>query len=203
MFGRARARSLQFSSPSPPSRPPMAGPPCQIGPNQFTPREAQWWIPTRSATPSTALVPQRKVGFPIPNARLLLGFQGIKTARREGISSLFSDAGGCTSPQNSGASAHARLKPSRPLRHGQGGRIDPPAGKPASGHLRGLAGPAGATRVISKNALLLYSSLRPPRQARGRASAFARIVAAIQSAASAISRAGSMAVAKSTRTGSR
>src|SRR5271165_1067013 len=34
------------------------------------------WIPTRSATPSTALVPQRKVGFPIPNAGLLLGFQG-------------------------------------------------------------------------------------------------------------------------------
>jgi pyroglutamyl-peptidase len=32
------------------------------------------WIPTRSATPSTALVPQRKVGFPIPNAGLLLGF---------------------------------------------------------------------------------------------------------------------------------
>ena len=60
------------------------------------------WIPTRSATPSTALVPQRKVGFPIPNARLLLGFQGTKTARREGISSPFSDAGGCTSPQNSG-----------------------------------------------------------------------------------------------------
>ena len=25
------------------------------------------WIPTRSATPSTALVPQRKVGFLIPN----------------------------------------------------------------------------------------------------------------------------------------
>jgi REP element-mobilizing transposase RayT len=45
------------------------------------------WIPTRSATPSTALVPQRKVGFPIPNAGLLLGFQGTKTARREGISS--------------------------------------------------------------------------------------------------------------------
>src|SRR5208337_5605267 len=60
------------------------------------------WIPTRSATPSTALVPQRKVGFPIPNAGLLLGFQGTKTARREGISSPFSDAGGCTSPQNSG-----------------------------------------------------------------------------------------------------
>ena len=34
--------------------------------------------------------------------RLLLGFQGTKTARREGISSPFSDAGGCTSPQNSG-----------------------------------------------------------------------------------------------------
>jgi hypothetical protein len=62
-----------------------------------------WWIPTRSATPSTALVPQRKVGFPIPNAGLLPGFQGTKTARREGISSPFSDAGGCTSPQNSGA----------------------------------------------------------------------------------------------------
>ena len=60
------------------------------------------WIPTRSATPSTALVPQRKVGFPIPNPRLLLGFQGTKSARREGISSPFSDAGGCTSPQNSG-----------------------------------------------------------------------------------------------------
>ena len=62
------------------------------------------WIPTRSATPSTALVPQRKVGFLIPNAGLLLGFQGTKTARRGGISSPFSDAGGCTSPQNSGES---------------------------------------------------------------------------------------------------
>src|SRR5580658_7959390 len=64
--------------------------------------EGTGWIPTRSATPSTALVPQRKVGFPIPNAGLLLGFQGTKTARRGGISSPFSDAGGCTSPQNSG-----------------------------------------------------------------------------------------------------
>jgi hypothetical protein len=36
------------------------------------------WIPPRSATPATALVPQRKVGFPIPNPRLLLGFQGTK-----------------------------------------------------------------------------------------------------------------------------
>src|SRR5271165_5909514 len=45
---------------------------------------------------------QRRVGFPIPNAGLLRGFQGTKTARREGISSPFSDAGGCTSPQNSG-----------------------------------------------------------------------------------------------------
>jgi hypothetical protein len=63
---------------------------------------AMGWIPTRSATPSTALVPQRKVGFPIPNAGLLLAFQGTKTARREGISSPFSDAGGCTSPRNSG-----------------------------------------------------------------------------------------------------
>ena len=65
-------------------------------------RKGLRWIPTRSATPSTALVPQRKVGFPIPNAGLLLGFQGTKTARREGISSPFSDAGCCTfGPQNS------------------------------------------------------------------------------------------------------
>src|SRR5580658_5411040 len=61
------------------------------------------WIPTRGATPSTALVPQQKVGFPIPNPRLLPGFQGTKTARREGISSPFSDAGGCTSRRNSGS----------------------------------------------------------------------------------------------------
>src|SRR5271165_5890040 len=54
-------------------------------------RRGAGWIPTRSATPSTALVPQRKVGFPIPNTGLLLGFQGTKTARREGISSPFSD----------------------------------------------------------------------------------------------------------------
>ena len=69
---------------------------------QNTSRTTHRWIPTRSATPSTALVPQRKVGFPIPNAGLLLGFQGTKTARREGMSSPFSDARGCTSPQNLG-----------------------------------------------------------------------------------------------------
>ena len=34
--------------------------------------------------------------------RFLLGFQGTKTARREGKSSPFSDAGCCTSRQNSG-----------------------------------------------------------------------------------------------------
>jgi hypothetical protein len=68
------------------------------------PRIVIGWIPTRSATPSTALVPQRKVRFPIPNPRLLLGFQGTKMARREGISSPFSDAGGCTSRRNSGSS---------------------------------------------------------------------------------------------------
>ena len=44
-----------------------------------------------------------KSRVPIPNAGLLLGFQGTKTVRREGISSPFSDAGGCTSPQNSGS----------------------------------------------------------------------------------------------------
>ena len=77
------------------------------------------WIPTRSATPSTALVPQRKVGFPIRNPRLLLGFQGTKSARREGISSPFSDAGGCTSRQNSGwQRASRRFAPfHRPQNH--------------------------------------------------------------------------------------
>jgi hypothetical protein len=52
--------------------------------------------------PVDSLVPQRKVGFPIRNAGLLLGLQGTKTARREGISSPFRDPGGCTSSQNSG-----------------------------------------------------------------------------------------------------
>jgi hypothetical protein len=45
-------------------------------------RQAARWIPTRGATPSTALVPQEKAGFPIPNPRLLLGFLETKTARR-------------------------------------------------------------------------------------------------------------------------
>jgi SRSO17 transposase len=57
------------------------------------------------------LVPQQKVGFPIPNAGLLLGFQGTKTARREGRSSPFRDAGGCTSPQNSGGSHSVGVAP--------------------------------------------------------------------------------------------
>jgi hypothetical protein len=58
------------------------------------------------------LVPQRKVGFPIPN----LGFQGTKMARRGGISSPFSDAGGCTSPQNSGTAICTRAQTSAPDR---------------------------------------------------------------------------------------
>jgi Helix-turn-helix domain len=66
------------------------------------------WIPTRGATPSIALVPQEKAGFPITNPRLLLGFQGTKTARREGISSPFSDAGGW----NSGHSFIGQWSPS-------------------------------------------------------------------------------------------
>ena len=37
-----------------------------------------------------------------PEPRLLLGFRGTTTARREGTSSQFSDAGCCTSRQNSG-----------------------------------------------------------------------------------------------------
>ena len=88
-----------------------------------------WWIPTRSATPSTALVPQRKVGFPIPNPRLLLGFQGTKTARREGISSPFSDAGGCTSPQNSGAPGSKAVFRSAAVPRGRTGAPRLSAGK--------------------------------------------------------------------------
>jgi hypothetical protein len=41
-------------------------------------------------------------GFPFRTPAFCSVFQGTKTARREGISSPFSDAGGCTSPQNSG-----------------------------------------------------------------------------------------------------
>ena len=84
-------------------------------------RTASGWIPTRSATPSTALVPQRKVGFLIPNAGLLRSFQGTKTARREGISSPFSDAGGCTSPQNSGRAIGASRLCNRTLPPGRRG----------------------------------------------------------------------------------
>ncbi|HME84325.1 MAG TPA: hypothetical protein VKG91_07180, partial [Roseiarcus sp.] len=58
---------------------------------------------------------QRKVGFPIPNAGLLLGFQGTKTARREGISSPFSDAGGCTSRQNSGVPSDLHFTASKSI----------------------------------------------------------------------------------------
>src|SRR5580693_2622233 len=98
------------------------------------------WIPTRSATPSTALVPQRKVGFPIPNAGLLLGFQGTKTARRGGISSPFSDAGGCTSPQNSGVWPFFGIGVDGPPRRsfrlsrgvGGGNRRDAPIATPVS-----------------------------------------------------------------------
>jgi hypothetical protein len=56
---------------------------------EVQPRRQHWFL-------------NEKVGFPRPHPRLLLGFQGTKSARREGISSPFNDAGGCTSPQNSG-----------------------------------------------------------------------------------------------------
>ena len=52
--------------------------------------------PVDSIGPST----ESRVSHSEP--RLLLGFQGTKTARREGKSSPFSDAGCCTSRQNSG-----------------------------------------------------------------------------------------------------
>src|SRR6516162_5511945 len=56
---------------------------------EVQPRRQHWFL-------------NEKVGFPRPHPRLLLGFQGTKSARREGMSSPFNDAGGCTSPQNSG-----------------------------------------------------------------------------------------------------
>ena len=45
--------------------------------------------------------------------RLLLGFQGTKTARREGTSSPFSDAGGCTSRRNSGRQERLGVRDAR------------------------------------------------------------------------------------------
>ena len=67
--------------------------------------------------------PRRRIGSSTESRvshsepRLLLGFQGTKTARREGKSSPFSDAGCCTSRQNSGVlgipSALVRLWPYR------------------------------------------------------------------------------------------
>ena len=125
-----RSPSKVWARPRPQNRPSLGGstacpsldPAAPLVPGQQIyqpPRVPARWIPTRSATPSTALVPQRKVGFPIPNAGLLLGFQGTKTARREGISSPFSDAGGCTSPQNSGPpSSGACLNHARPAAAG-------------------------------------------------------------------------------------
>jgi hypothetical protein len=59
---------------------------------EVQPRRQHWFL-------------NEKVGFPRPHPRLLLGFQGTKSARREGMSSPFNDAGGCTSPQNSGGLA--------------------------------------------------------------------------------------------------
>src|SRR5271170_3028234 len=73
-----------------------------------SPRPSGGWIPTRSATPATALVPQRKGGFPIPNAGLLLGFHGTKTVRREGISSPFSDAGVALRPRTQASPSFVR-----------------------------------------------------------------------------------------------
>jgi hypothetical protein len=82
------------------------------------------WIPTRSATPSTALVPQRKVGFPIPNAGFLLGFQGTKTARREGISSRFSDAGVALRPRTQGGAPRSVFQPRSRRMTSLGGCLD-------------------------------------------------------------------------------
>jgi quercetin dioxygenase-like cupin family protein len=64
---------------------------------EVQPRRQHWFL-------------NEKVGFPRPHPRLLLGFQGTKSARREGISSPFNNAGGCTSPQNSGTDSFVCLK---------------------------------------------------------------------------------------------
>ena len=79
--------------------------------------------------------------------RLLLGFQGTKTARREGKSSPFSDAGCCTSRQNSGA------------RRGSDARRD--------GADSRLKGTRSATRSVA-------APRRPPRSAAATTSAARR-----------------------------
>jgi hypothetical protein len=58
---------------------------------EVQPRRQHWFL-------------NEKAGFPFRTPAFCSVFQGTKTARREGISSPFSDAGGCTSPQNSGIS---------------------------------------------------------------------------------------------------
>jgi hypothetical protein len=57
---------------------------------EVQPRRQHWFL-------------NEKAGFPFRTPAFCSVFQGTKTARREGISSPFSDAGGCTSPQNSGS----------------------------------------------------------------------------------------------------
>ena len=91
--GGSPGGAVRWLHPGPPlSHRPSLGPFAECGQGGFRrevqPRRQHWFLNEKSGSHS--------------ERRLLLGFQGTKTARREGISSPFSDAGGCTSPQNSG-----------------------------------------------------------------------------------------------------
>jgi hypothetical protein len=75
---------------------------------EVQPRRQHWFL-------------NEKAGFPFRTPAFCSVFQGTKTARREGISSPFSDAGGCTSPQNSGGRHVAHGPEQRVL--GEGGVV--------------------------------------------------------------------------------
>ena len=75
------------------------------GSGRTTRRSKPWWILTRSATPSIALLHRqihRQKSVPVSNPQLPPDFEGKQSAWQEGISSRFNEVGRCTSRQNSG-----------------------------------------------------------------------------------------------------
>ena len=70
-----------------------------------------WWILTRSATPSIALLHRqihRQKSVPVSNPQLPPDFEGKQSAWQKGISSRFNEVGRCTSRQNSGVADYSR-----------------------------------------------------------------------------------------------
>ena len=80
-------------------------------------------------------------GFPFRTPAFCSVSRGTKTARREGISSPFSDARGCTSPQNSGAPCGPKLSSTPPA----GWRATARGRRP--GARSGPRAPSGASRL--------------------------------------------------------